>query len=168
MTAPVAAVAAKRAKSGAARVPLTGTFGDEDTFGAPTAADNAAFKRSARAREKDDAAAYGGDPSPRANRRPSTGDGKPHAFRPANLARGRSPVPGGNVAEEGAGFLLGLFAYALLVNFLRAGPAGVRAWLAAKFINKTSTPATAPTNPSMSPTTLRYTPESALHGGSTT
>lgn len=41
----------------------------------------------------------------------------------------------GSLASDGAGFLLGLFAYALLANFLRHGTRGVTGWLRAKFIN---------------------------------
>lgn len=43
---------------------------------------------------------------------------------------------GGSIANDGAGFLLGLFAYALLANYLRFGVPGVKGWLAAKFINR--------------------------------
>lgn len=43
----------------------------------------------------------------------------------------------GSVANDGAGFLLGLFAYALLANYLRYGVPGVKGWLSAKFINST-------------------------------
>lgn len=42
----------------------------------------------------------------------------------------------GSIANDGAGFLLGLFAYALVANFLRNGAAGSRGWLAAKFLNR--------------------------------
>lgn len=48
------------------------------------------------------------------------------------------------LGDNGAGFVLGLVAYALLRNFLTGGWSGVNAWLAAKFVNKTS-PAAAPT-----------------------
>jgi hypothetical protein len=41
-------------------------------------------------------------------------------------------------ASDGAGFLLGLWLYALGLSYLREGPAGPRRWMAAKFLNKTS------------------------------
>lgn len=41
-----------------------------------------------------------------------------------------------SVANDGAGVLLGFVAYALLVNWLRHGPAGTKGWLAAKFLNR--------------------------------
>lgn len=37
---------------------------------------------------------------------------------------------------DGSGFALGLVLYALGVNYLRHGPAGVRGWMAAKFLNR--------------------------------
>jgi len=37
----------------------------------------------------------------------------------------------------GSGFLLGVFAWALGLAYLQGGPAGVRKFLAAKFLNKT-------------------------------
>lgn len=40
-------------------------------------------------------------------------------------------------ASDGAGFLLGLWLYALGLAYLREGPAGPRRWMAAKFLNKT-------------------------------
>lgn len=43
---------------------------------------------------------------------------------------------GRGVAGEGAGAVLALFAYPLLVNGLRGGPAQAKGWLAAKFINQ--------------------------------
>lgn len=55
----------------------------------------------------------------------------------------------GSLANDGAGFLLGLFAYALLANYLRNGVPGVKGWLAAKFLNRPmdSSGASAPTKP---------------------
>ncbi|MFL6144534.1 MAG: hypothetical protein ACJ72N_22060 [Labedaea sp.] len=61
--------------------------------------------------------------------------------RLTNLARGRPVVAGGSPAEEGAGVLLGLLAYALLLAYIRYGPDGVRGWLAAKFLNRPYGPA---------------------------
>lgn len=41
-----------------------------------------------------------------------------------------------SAGAEGAGAILALFAYPLLVNALRGGPAQAKGWLAAKFINQ--------------------------------
>lgn len=35
-----------------------------------------------------------------------------------------------------AGFLMGLVLYALAINGIKHGPAGIRGWIAAKFLNK--------------------------------
>lgn len=43
---------------------------------------------------------------------------------------------GVDVVSDGAGLLLGMVAYALLINYLKGGAPQVRGWLAAKFINK--------------------------------
>lgn len=40
------------------------------------------------------------------------------------------------VAEDGAGFLVGVLAYALVLNYLKYGWPGVTGWLSAKFLNK--------------------------------
>lgn len=39
-------------------------------------------------------------------------------------------------AADASGFAFGLVAYCLFINYLRYGPAGVRGWIAAKFVNK--------------------------------
>lgn len=68
-----------------------------------------------------------------------------------------------SVAQDSAGFVLGLLLYAVALNFVRGGgPQGVTAWLKAKFLNKatndtprgTVTPATptAPAAPSSTST----------------
>lgn len=44
----------------------------------------------------------------------------------------------GGGAKEASGFLLGLLAYAVAVNYLRGGPDQVRAWTRAKFLNDTA------------------------------
>lgn len=41
---------------------------------------------------------------------------------------------------DGSGLLLGMFGYALAVNFLRGGTPQMKAWVTAKFLNKTVTP----------------------------
>jgi hypothetical protein len=56
-----------------------------------------------------------------------------------------SPGPGGGIsapgqvttmAHQGAGALLGLVVYAVVINYLRSGTAGVKLWFDAKFLNK--------------------------------
>lgn len=51
--------------------------------------------------------------------------------------RGDAVGKAGGAAADGAGFVLGLIAYALLANFLRGGKPAVRDWFAAKFLNET-------------------------------
>jgi|SRR5579871_5770644 len=46
-----------------------------------------------------------------------------------------------SAAQNGAGILLGAFAWALFINYVHGGWAGVRAWLAAKFLNNTGSSA---------------------------
>ncbi|MFE7413139.1 hypothetical protein [Streptomyces laurentii] len=53
---------------------------------------------------------------------------------PEALKRGN-----GGAMDTGAGIVLGVVGYALLVNFLRGGPSQVKTWLAAKFVNKPAT-----------------------------
>lgn len=43
-----------------------------------------------------------------------------------------------NGAAAGGGLILGTFAYVLALVYLRGGSAGLRAWLRAKFLNKTT------------------------------
>lgn len=45
-------------------------------------------------------------------------------------------VRGPGWVNNGAGFVLGLVLYALVLNYLKGGPAQVKGWIAAKFINK--------------------------------
>ncbi len=45
-------------------------------------------------------------------------------------------LPKTEVSQQGASVLLGLFAYALVLNYLRYGWAGDTAWFKAKFLNK--------------------------------
>jgi hypothetical protein len=54
----------------------------------------------------------------------------------SGAARPAARRGGGGLVDDGAGFILGLVAYALLVNYLRGGVPAVRGWLAAKFINR--------------------------------
>lgn len=76
----------------------------------------------------------------------SGGRGRPTSKTPTLLTlNSPSPVivsptlrPTKLSASDGAGFLLGLWLYALALAYLREGPAGPRRWMAAKFLNKTS------------------------------
>jgi hypothetical protein len=45
-------------------------------------------------------------------------------------------MPAVSIPGNGAGFLLGLVGYALLVNFMRGGMPQVKGWIGAKFLNK--------------------------------
>jgi len=63
----------------------------------------------------------------------------PPARRIDAPATGRALPPPG--AGDLSGFVLGLLGTALLVNFMRGGPAGVRAWFSAKFLNNVTSSA---------------------------
>lgn len=63
-----------------------------------------------------------------ATKRTTTSAKKPAAAKPAAVV---------DPARDGAGVLLGFFAYAVFVAYIRGGWSGVWEWLAAKFINKT-------------------------------
>jgi hypothetical protein len=41
-----------------------------------------------------------------------------------------------DAVHDGAGFLLGLFLYAMALNYIRGGAPATRGWLGAKFLNK--------------------------------
>jgi len=51
---------------------------------------------------------------------------------------GSARLGGGVTVDDGAGFLLGLFVFALVRCFLQGGTAEARQWLGAKFLNHTS------------------------------
>src|SRR5581483_10783228 len=55
--------------------------------------------------------------------------------------------------HQAAGFLLGLFAYALTINYLRGGSTQVKQWLAAKFLNQIPSDVNAPPPSSATPAT---------------
>lgn len=91
----------------------------------------------------------------RAERTPARSRGSRTASTGQRLLQGARDSVAGGFVEEGAGLLLGLLAWALVLAYFRGGPAAVKGWLAAKFLNKpykpaTSTPA-APGLPSPSP-----------------
>ena len=75
------------------------------------------------------------DRAPGRDRQPSAPSEPPSPLpsggTPAWLSR---PVGGG----DGTGLLLGVVAYAVLLNFIRKGPQGVKDWANAKFLNKTT------------------------------
>lgn len=73
--------------------------------------------------------------------------------------RGDVGTRAGSAASDGAGFVLGLIGYALLANYLRGGTPQVRAWFAAKFLNRTSSTGARVAKPS-SPTPNTALPSS--------
>lgn len=141
-----------------------------------TAADDAREKRQAAARDRAIQRAY---QAGKTGRRPpvATGHGPTDEFMRRSYDQGveerGNPEPsrsrqtdagdsGGRFGtEDGAGLLLGVFAWALILNFVRGGPAQARGWLAAKFLNKPyqvaktfgseSIPAARPSAPSVIP-----------------
>ncbi len=66
--------------------------------------------------------------SPSGNGRPGAAGGRPSSG---------GPSLGSVSVDDGAGLLLGLVAYALVHAYLVGGPAGARAWVAAKWLNRT-------------------------------
>lgn len=80
---------------------------------------------------------------------PGRAGGKPAGFAAGGPlfsgSRLRSQASGAarSGVDEGAGVLLGLVVYALAHAYLAGGPALARQWLAAKFLNRTGTPAAA-------------------------
>lgn len=122
--------------------------GSDPWAGTPTKADNAAAKKAARAREQPLHDAY------RTGLAEAGGAKKSSGGAASKGAAGRKPVskvlaPAGGgklftpaasaagAAGSGAGILLGAVAWALVNAYLNYGPAGPRAWLAAKFLNRT-------------------------------
>lgn len=83
--------------------------------------------------------------------------------RPAPAATPATPAPSGGsieIADQGASFLLGVLAYALVLSYLRYGWPGVTGWLSAKFLNRvtlggvptTGVPGTPPGSLNLPPT----------------
>lgn len=89
-----------------------------------------------------DRAEHGGEaispPRQRPSARPPQNDQAPAAADPASTVRPSGVPLGGDDTQNAAGFLMGLLAYAVAVNFIRGGRAQVRGWLAAKFLNRTT------------------------------
>lgn len=84
-----------------------------------------------------------------AGARDRSGGGRPASGRRPSTPRWSPPKPAADFVSDGSGFLLGLIGYALVLNYIRGGPAAVRGWFAAKFMNKPYQPSTplAPTTP---------------------
>lgn len=63
---------------------------------------------------------------------------RPPASRPPSGPRTRTGGGGSSftMTDQGAGFILGMVAYALFINYLRYGWSGVTGWLSAKFLNQ--------------------------------
>lgn len=68
--------------------------------------------------------------------------------------------------DDGAGFLLGLIGYALVLAYLRNGPAGVKGWMRAKFLNEPTAASkakprasTAPPGPTIIPAGTPWSPQ---------
>ncbi len=63
----------------------------------------------------------------------------PGASKGRRRALTERAVPGvGLSVNDGSGFVLGVLAWLLTVQYLRGGTAGVKAWLRAKFLNQTT------------------------------
>jgi hypothetical protein len=79
--------------------------------------------------------------------------------------RGLKGLVSGKGGGTLAGTALGFISYAIGINLLRSGPAGIKAWFAAKFLNKTSSPppssATTPATKAASPSTSVSVPASS-------
>lgn len=83
------------------------------------------------------AARASGPPTPSPT--PAAPSTTPTAPAPTSSGAGLSvPAPVGAAAATGGGFLLGLFAWALGLAYLRGGSAEVKKLLTAKFLNKTT------------------------------
>jgi hypothetical protein len=57
--------------------------------------------------------------------------------RPALERVASAPIAPGVTVDDGAGLLLGLFAWVLTMQYLRGGTPQVKRWLRAKFLNQT-------------------------------
>jgi len=81
------------------------------------------------------AVARGGRPSARSEHNTAPADASTGSMRRPGPASGSSRAWSFDAADDGAGLILGLFVYALGVNYLRGGWPGVKLWLRAKFLN---------------------------------
>ncbi len=114
MVAPVAAAAARGAAGKAAA-------GKAAAGSAPAAAAAGAPKPAPPAVTR--SAGASGPPAALTSQR-----GAPQWYRTAT-----DPLP---LANTGGGFVLGLLGYVLVLNYVRDGKDGVKAWLRAKFLNQ--------------------------------
>ncbi len=76
--------------------------------------------------------------------------GRPTLTGPGRRSRSGRPTltpPRRLSIDDGTGFALGMLLYVLGLNYLRHGPAGVKGWLSAKFLNRTDPALTAPITP---------------------
>lgn len=76
-----------------------------------------------------------GEKDPDEDESPSSGSGLGFSL-PDSLPRPTLKPPRRLSGGDVAGFGLGLFCYVLFINYLTYGPAGVKGWLSAKFLNK--------------------------------
>jgi hypothetical protein len=123
---------------------------EEDPF--DQAAATRDLRRQARATGSREQAAYQAGQVEAAEREKATGAADPSAGGGSGAAPGGTPTrppgrpsrasgaaPRASVIDNGAGFLLGLFGYALLINWIRGGPGQSWAWVKAKFVNQADT-----------------------------
>ncbi len=76
------------------------------------------------------------EPRPRQPARDGAGGGSAGAYRRNVAGPARRAFLARTAGQEGAGAVLALFLYPLLINGLRGGPERARGWLAAKFLNR--------------------------------
>lgn len=69
---------------------------------------------------------------------PTAATSPPPASPGGGLSLPTAPAPVQAAASTGSGFLLGVFAWAIGLAYLRGGTAGVKQFMAAKFLNKTT------------------------------
>lgn len=89
-------------------------------------------------------------PKPRRRPKPAV-VGKPGSYRanpdlqtpaaepaaaPESSGTTLQPFAGASPVQTGSGVVLGILAYAVLANYLQGGTSQVRAWFAAKFLNR--------------------------------
>lgn len=106
-------------------------------------AKSAASAKGAKSAAKRKAPSSAPSSAPADRSTPSDSDGQGDADRGPNawsragdtsktIVAVQAPQP----IETGAGFLLGLIAWAIVINLLRGGPAQAKGWILAKLINK--------------------------------
>ncbi len=78
-------------------------------------------------------------PTPGPDGGPSPGPRAPRPAKPS-LRRPLGGRLGGGVGETGAGVILGMVAYALVLAAVQYGPSGPLLWLRAKFLNQPAPP----------------------------